>query len=120
MRIALSSGVPRHQVAPDLGVGLSTPNKWVQRHSNDDLMSGPHDDLAKENAWLRKENRLLKEVREVSKRRQSSSRAKSNEVRVHREVGSDLAARVSLPHAAGDVARLSRLAWSAVKPESAR
>ncbi len=32
VRIALSSGVPRHQVAPDLGVGHSTPNKWVQRH----------------------------------------------------------------------------------------
>ena len=30
-------------------------------------MSGPHDDLEKENARLRKENRILKEEREVLK-----------------------------------------------------
>ena len=30
-------------------------------------MSGPHDDVEKENARLRKENRLLREEREVLK-----------------------------------------------------
>ena len=68
VRLALTSGLMRTQIAADLGVGLSTLNKWVQKHQHDDLMSGPHDDLEKENARLRKENRILKEEREVLKK----------------------------------------------------
>lgn len=68
VRLALTSGLTRTRVAADLGVGLSTLNKWVQKHRHDDLMSGPHDDLEKENARLRKENRILKEEREVLKK----------------------------------------------------
>jgi transposase len=68
VRLALSSGLTRPQVAADLGIGLSMLNKWVQKHRHDDLMSGPHDDLEKENARLRKENRILKEEREVLKK----------------------------------------------------
>ena len=75
VRVALSSGLPRLQVSPDLGVGLSTLNKWVQRHQQDDLMSGPHEGVEKETSRLRKEVRLLREEREVlKKRRQSSDR----------------------------------------------
>ncbi len=68
VRLALTSGLTRTQIAADLVVGLSTLNKWVQKHQHDDLMSGPHDDLEKENARLRKENRILKEEREVLKK----------------------------------------------------
>jgi len=32
VRIALTSGLTRRQVADDLGVGLSTLNKWVNAH----------------------------------------------------------------------------------------
>lgn len=32
VRIALTSGLSRRQVADDLGVGLSTLNKWVNAH----------------------------------------------------------------------------------------
>ncbi|MDP3263922.1 MAG: transposase [Tabrizicola sp.] len=32
VRIALTSGLSRRQVADDLGVGLSTLNKWVSAH----------------------------------------------------------------------------------------
>ena len=32
VRIALTSGLTRKQVASDLGVGLSTLNKWVTTH----------------------------------------------------------------------------------------
>jgi len=32
VRIALTSGLTRRQVASDLGVGLSTLNKWVTAH----------------------------------------------------------------------------------------
>ena len=58
VRIATTSGLTRPQLSSDLGVGLSTLNKWVQHH---DLMSGPHEDVEKENARLRKEVRLLRE-----------------------------------------------------------
>ncbi len=36
VRIALTSGLSRKQVASDLGVGLSTLNKWVTAHRDTD------------------------------------------------------------------------------------
>lgn len=51
-----------------LGVGLSTPIRWAQKHQHDDLMSSPHEGVEKENNRLRKEVRLLREEREVLKR----------------------------------------------------
>lgn len=68
VRIATTSGLTRPKVASDLGVGLSTLNKWVQSHQHDDLMSGPHENVEKENARLRKEVRLLREEREILKK----------------------------------------------------
>jgi transposase len=68
VRIATTSGLTRPQIASDLGVGLSTLNKWVQKHQHDDLMSGPDEDVEKENARLRKEVRVLREEREVLKK----------------------------------------------------
>ena len=65
VRIATTSGFTRPHLSSDLGVGLSTLNKWVQPHQHDDLMSGPHEDVEKENTRLRKEVRLLREEREV-------------------------------------------------------
>ncbi|WP_139279422.1 IS3 family transposase [Roseovarius marisflavi] len=65
VRMATTSGLTRPQLSSDLGVGLSTLNKWVQQHQHDDLMSGPHEDVEKENTRLRKEVRLLREEREV-------------------------------------------------------
>jgi transposase-like protein len=52
-RLALNGGRSRRQLAKDLGVGFSTLNKWVAKYQQTDLMSDPHDDLAKENARLR-------------------------------------------------------------------
>jgi len=68
VRMAMTSGLTRPQLSSDLGVGLSTLNKWVQQHQHDDLMSGPHEDVEKENTRLRKEVRLLREEREVLKK----------------------------------------------------
>ena len=45
VRMAMTSGLTRPQLSSDLGVGLSTLNKWVQQHQHDDLMSGPHEDV---------------------------------------------------------------------------
>ena len=33
VRIALTSGLTRKQVADDLGVGMSTLNKWISAHT---------------------------------------------------------------------------------------
>lgn len=68
VRLALSSGLTRKQLSGDLGVGLSTLNRWVSEDRNADLMSGPHDDLEKENTRLRKEVKLLREEREILKK----------------------------------------------------
>ena len=68
VRIALTSGQPRRQVASDLGVGFSTLAKWIQKSRPGDLPPASDIDLAKENERLRKENRLLTEERELLKK----------------------------------------------------
>lgn len=68
VRITLTSGQPRRQVASDLGVGFSTLAKWIQKSRPADLPPAADIDLAKENERLRKENRLLTEERELLKK----------------------------------------------------
>ncbi len=68
VRIALTSGLTRRQVASDLGVGLSTLNKWGAAHWDTDVVSDKELDLARENEWLRRENRILKEQRDILKK----------------------------------------------------
>lgn len=68
VQLALTSGLTRKEVAADLGIGFSTLNKWVAEYKHNDLMSGPHDDVHKELARLRKENRILREEREILKK----------------------------------------------------
>ena len=79
VRIALTSGLTRRQVADDLGVGLSTLNKWVNAHRDTDVVSAEDRELARENERLRRENRILKEERDILKKPPSSSRAKSHD-----------------------------------------
>ncbi len=68
MRIALTSGLTRKQVADDLGVGMSTLNKWITAHRDTDVVSRDYLGLAHENNRLRRENRILKEEREILKK----------------------------------------------------
>ena len=68
VRIALTSGLTRKQVADDLGVGMSTLNKWITAHRDTDVVSKEDLSLAEENDRLRRENRILKEEREVLKK----------------------------------------------------
>lgn len=59
VRIALTSGLSRRQVADDLGVGLSTLNKWVNAHRDTDVVSAEDRELARENERLRREIRVI-------------------------------------------------------------
>ena len=69
VRIALTSGLTRRQVASDLGVGLSTLGNWVRAVSEEAKVPAQDAELLRENERLRKENRILKEEREVLKNR---------------------------------------------------
>lgn len=68
VRIALSSGLTRHQVASDLGIGRSTLNTWIRDLRDVSIVSNPSEDLARENERLRREVRVLTEEREVLKK----------------------------------------------------
>jgi len=68
VRIALTSGLTRRQASSDLGVGMSTLNKWIKTYRDIDVVSKEDQDLVKENERLRRENRILKEEREVLKK----------------------------------------------------
>ena len=68
VRIALTSGLTRKQVATDLGVGMSTLNKWITLHRDTDVVSKEDQNLALENERLRRENRILKEERDILKK----------------------------------------------------
>jgi transposase len=68
VRLALVSGRTIGQVASDLGIGKSTLGKWISRHREADLLSGPHDDVQKELARLKRENEILRQERDLLKK----------------------------------------------------
>ena len=67
VRILATVGRTVRQVADDLGIGFSTLNKWKSRLEEAELMAGPHDDVMKELARLRRENELLRAERDLLK-----------------------------------------------------
>lgn len=75
VRIALTSGLSRKQIADDLGVGMSTLNKWITAHRDTDVVSSEDRELALENERLRRENRILCEERDILKNRHGSQPA---------------------------------------------
>jgi transposase len=68
VRILKSSGRTIKAVADDLGVGVSSLGKWKLTLDRADLMAGPHEDLHKELARLRRENELLRAERDLLKK----------------------------------------------------
>jgi transposase len=67
VRILATSGRKVEQVAKDLGVARSTLSKWKSQLNEADLLAGPHDDVQKELARLRRENELLRIERDLLK-----------------------------------------------------
>ena len=68
VRLVQTSGRTVGQVADDLGIGKSTLGKWLTRHREAELLSGPHDDVQKELARLRRENDILRAERDLLKK----------------------------------------------------
>lgn len=68
VRVALTSGLPRKQVAVDFGIGFSTLNRWIQQDRRNREKPTVQSDLEREIAELRKENRTLREERDVLKK----------------------------------------------------
>jgi transposase len=68
VRVAQTSGLTRKQVAADFGVGFSTLSKWIQQDRIAPEKPTAQSDLEREIAELRKENRLLREERDVLKK----------------------------------------------------
>jgi transposase len=62
VRIALTSGLTWRQVASDFGIGRSTPGKWVRAVSEEAKVPAQDAELLRENEWLRKENRILRDL----------------------------------------------------------
>jgi len=68
VRVALSSGLTRKQVASDFKIALSTLCRWIREERDNVIQSEPQLDLIQENQRLRKEVRLLREEREILKK----------------------------------------------------
>ena len=68
VRVALTSSLTRKQVAADFGIGFSTLSKWIQQDRKAPEKPSVQSDLEREIVALRKENRLLREEREVLKK----------------------------------------------------
>lgn len=62
VRIALTSGLSRRQVASDLGVGFSTLNTWVRQDQANPAKPAAQSELERELTELRRENRLLRDL----------------------------------------------------------
>lgn len=65
VRLALTSGRPRREIAEDLGIGLSTLTRWLSQERD---VSEPNDapvDLHAELKRLRRENAVLKQERDI-------------------------------------------------------
>ena len=68
VRLALTSGRTRKEVAEDLGIGLSSLTRWIGQYRGEEAPPDLDDDLQAELRRLRKENPLLKQEREILKK----------------------------------------------------
>ena len=106
VRLALTSGRTRREIAGDLGIGLSTLTRWLSQGRDVGEPSEAPVDLHAELKRLRRENTVLKQERDILKKkaRPSSRKRQVDDLRFHRSgtshrgaVGSSPMARASFP-----------------------
>ena len=70
VRLALTSGRTRREIAEDLGIGISTLTRWIGKHRDrDDLPDkAASQDMAAELKRLRRENEILRQERDILKK----------------------------------------------------
>ena len=68
VRVALTSGLSRKQVASDFGIDFSTLSLWIKEERSNITPSEPRVDLIQKNERLLKANKLLREEREILKK----------------------------------------------------
>ena len=71
VRLALTSGRTRRELAENLGVGLSTLTRWIGRRRDREIDfrdKGRTEDAAEELKRLRRENAILRQERDILKR----------------------------------------------------
>ena len=65
VRLLQTGGRRQRQIAGDLGISVSALGRWVTELREEDLLSGPHEDAAKEIARLRRERDLARQERDL-------------------------------------------------------
>lgn len=68
VRLALTSGRTRREIADDLGIGLSTLTRWVRQDRDAEEPVEDQPDLRAELKQLRRENAVLKQERDILKK----------------------------------------------------
>ena len=68
VRLVLSSGRPRTEIAEDLGVGLSSLTRWIGQYRGEEMPPEIRYDLQAELKRLRKENAVLRQERDILKK----------------------------------------------------
>ena len=74
VRILATSGRTIVEVCRDLNIGVSSLGKWKRQLDQAELLAGPHDDVHKEMARLRRENELLRAERDLLKNDRGTGR----------------------------------------------
>jgi transposase len=71
VRLVETSGRTQREIAIDLGIGLSTLRRWIDKRREHEMETPPperQEDFAAELKRLRRENEILRQEREILKR----------------------------------------------------
>ena len=71
VRLVETSGRTQKEIVTDLGIGLSTLRRWIDKSRERDLEAPPPErqaDMAAELKRLRRENEIVRQEREILKR----------------------------------------------------
>ena len=68
VKLALTADQPRSQIASDLGIATSTLSRWISERRASNPNTSQDDDMNKELARLRRENKILRQERDMLKK----------------------------------------------------